>query len=187
MSLKRLITNALLVVFVSFISYAEVSDETEPNQLDPSEVGYDFEIGGIYYKKLGGDSVSTSQGEKEYSGVIVIPDVVKYNNVTYRVTKVSGFKWSPDVTEVTIPKYTRIISAFYGASSKMEGGPGIKSKMSEDEESTDDDSHTSVVPLLSQIQFHQECKGILIDNQHNHHQENLQYVLNKMLSHKSPH
>lgn len=153
MSLRRFVINALLVVFVSFIGYAEVSDETEPNQLDPSEVGYDFEIDGIYYKKLGGDSVSTSQGDKEYTGVVVIPDEVEYDNVIYRVTKVSGFKWSPYVTEVTIPKHTRIISAFYGASSKMEGGPGIKSVMAEGDGTTeeDDDSHTSVVPLLSSL------------------------------------
>lgn len=116
-----------LFLLIPFFGYADVSDGTAQNKLDPAETGYDFISEGIYYKILGGDSVSTSEGVAPYSGIVVIPDEVVYNNATYRVTKVSGFRNSPDVTEVTIPKYTQIISGFYGADYVWEGGPGIKS------------------------------------------------------------
>lgn len=124
---RCVILSIALSMFVPFMSYADVGDGTATNKLDPAETGYDFISEGIYYKILGGDSVSTSEGDAPYSGKVVIPDEVVYENKTYKVTKVSGFINSPDVTEVTIPKYTEIISGFYGAPAEWSGGPGIKS------------------------------------------------------------
>lgn len=83
--------------------------------LEKIEVGYDFIDQGIYYKFLGGDSVTTSEGDNPYVGKIVIPEEVNYGGETYRVTKVSGFVHSPEVTEITIPKYVTEITSFYGA------------------------------------------------------------------------
>lgn len=124
--MKKFFTLMLFCSFASF-AFADVSDGTTSNKLDPAEVGYDFIVDGIYYKVLETNSVSTSEGENPYSGKIVIPDEVTYDGVTYKVTKVSGFRNSPDVTEITIPKYTKTISGFYGAYSYWKGSPGIKS------------------------------------------------------------
>lgn len=122
---KLILTVSLLLI--SFASFADVTGgTTTADNLDPYELGYDFKKDGIYYKILSGDSVSTSEGETPYKGCVVIPDVVTYNNVTYKVTKVSGFRNSPDVIEVTIPKYTESITRFYGSESGSWGGPGIK-------------------------------------------------------------
>ena len=140
----------ILLWLIPLISYASVSDGTDgsANSLDPYEVGYDFEVGGIYYKITSDSTVTTSEGEKEYSGVVVIPDVVKYNKKTYKITKVSGFRHSPYVTEVTIPKYTETISGFYFRVCSMTGGPGIKSN---DNDSIDDTRDTSVVTIQSRL------------------------------------
>lgn len=87
-------------MILSLNSFADVTGGTSiVDNLDPYELGYDFKKDGIYYKILGGDSVSTSEGETPYVGRVIIPDEVTYNNVTYKITKVSGFRNSPDVTE----------------------------------------------------------------------------------------
>lgn len=153
-SAKCVILSSVLLMLIPFISRADVSDGTTQNKLDPAETGYDFISNGIYYKILGGDSVSTSEGDVPYVGKIVIPDEVVYNNVTYKVTKVSGFINSPDVTEITIPKYTEIISGFYGADSEWGGGPGIKSV-----ELKSETAESTQVSKLTKVYFNAEnCK-----------------------------
>lgn len=115
-------------------SQAAVSDGNATNTLDAPESGYDFVKGGIYYKIRYDNTVTTSAGEKPYSGDIVIPDEVSHNGVTYRVTKVAGFHNSPDVTSITIPRYTRRIARFYGGINIwVNSGAGIKApgKLSE--------------------------------------------------------
>lgn len=101
------------------------------NPIDPVEFGGDFEVNGIFYKIIDSENqyVSTVEGDKLYSGKIVIPDEVQYDNRTYKVTKISGFLNSPDVTEITIPKYVTCISGFYAAPEgqgmeSMVGGDG---------------------------------------------------------------
>lgn len=127
-SIKQIILAFTLLMILSLNSFADVTGGTSiVDNLDPYELGYDFKKDGIYYKILGGDSVSTSEGETPYAGRVVIPDEVTYNNITYKITKVSGFRNSPDVTEVTIPKYTECITRFYGGDAGSWGGPGIKS------------------------------------------------------------
>lgn len=98
------------------------------NGYDPAETGYDFIENGIYYKIIDSTKkyVTTSEGDKPYTGKVVIPDEVTHDGVTYRITKVSGFAHSPGVTEVTIPRYTETISGFYGGYSHWVNLPGIK-------------------------------------------------------------
>ncbi len=76
-----------------------------------SVFAHDFEIGGMYYNYLGGDSVAVTYkgdnySEVEYWGEIVIPESVTYANTTYRVTEIDGltFRECTDVTTITIPK-----------------------------------------------------------------------------------
>lgn len=152
-----------LSMLMPYMSYAEVSDGTDgsASSLDPYEVGYDFEADGIYYKITSDSTVSTSEGEKEYHGAIVIPDVVEYNKKTYKITKVSGFRHSPYVTEVTIPKYTDTISGFYFRVCNLSGGPGVKSV---EKDSIDDTRDTSVVTIpssLRKVYFNADnCKNV---------------------------
>ncbi len=73
---------------------------------------HDFEVDGIYYNFLGGDSVSvtyrgssSSSYSNEYSGTVTIPEIVEYNSTTYRVTSIgySAFYNCSSLTEITIP------------------------------------------------------------------------------------
>lgn len=115
------------MMVMGLISYAAVSDGNATNTLDAPETGYDFVVKGIYYKIRYDGSVTTSAGDKPYSGDIVIPDEVTFNGVTYKVTKVAGFHESPNVTSITIPKYTRRIARFYGGINLwVNSGGGIK-------------------------------------------------------------
>ena len=153
----------ILLWLIPLISYASVSDGTDgsANSLDPYEVGYDFEVGGIYYKITSDSTVTTSEGEKEYSGVVVIPDVIKYDKKTYKITKVSGFRHSPYVTEVTIPKYTETISGFYFRVCDMWGGPGIKSVENETIDDTRDTSVVTIQSRLKKVKFNAiNCKNV---------------------------
>ncbi len=71
-----------------------------------------FEVDGIYYYKLGGDSVATyckgefpNDYEDEYVGEITIPASVVYDGVEYRVTTIGSttFKNCTKVTSVSLP------------------------------------------------------------------------------------
>ncbi len=73
---------------------------------------HDFEVDGIYYNILGGDSVAvTYKGNSyndyanEYSGAITIPTTIEHNSAFYRVTAID--KWTfnscSQLTEVIIP------------------------------------------------------------------------------------
>ncbi len=83
---------------------------------------YDFEVGGIYYNLLGGNSVEVTYGSYsyehvgdhswinynihgEYSGSVTIPSMVSYNSTTYHVTAIGdyAFRSCDDLTSVTIP------------------------------------------------------------------------------------
>ncbi len=54
---------------------------------------YDFEVDGIYYNRLGGDSVEvTHAGYNRYynSGSVTIPETVSYSDMVYRITTIGG-------------------------------------------------------------------------------------------------
>ncbi len=80
---------------------------------------HDFEKDGFYYNFLGGDSVAVTYKGKSvydnydtYSGDIVIPATVSYNNVTYHVTSITdqAFYNSTNLTAITIPTSITSIS-----------------------------------------------------------------------------
>ena len=81
---------------------------------------YDFYADGIYYNKLGGDSVSVTYKTTDfnsYSGSVTIPETVTYSNTTYRVTTIGeeAFYNCTGLTSVTIPNSVTTIGekAFY--------------------------------------------------------------------------
>lgn len=132
--MNRILIALFSTIFIN-VADAAVIGPGEYSPVDPVEEGVDFSVNGIYYKIIDAEQhhVSTVQGDKLYSGNVVIPDEVKYNNITYRVTKVSGFYNCPDVTEVTIPKYTTVISAFYAAPNGEGSDWVIKSRAATDD------------------------------------------------------
>ncbi len=73
-------------------------------------LAHDFEVDGIYYNKLGGDSVEvTRDGNYSMNGlnVIIIPESVVYNDTTYRVTSLSDYAFDygyGDITSITFGK-----------------------------------------------------------------------------------
>ncbi|MCQ2348426.1 MAG: leucine-rich repeat domain-containing protein [Paludibacteraceae bacterium] len=82
---------------------------------------YDFYVNGIYYNKLGGNSVEVTYqttNYNSYSGSVTIPETVTYSNTTYRVTKIgrSAFDNCSGLTSVTIPSSVTTIGehAFLG-------------------------------------------------------------------------
>ena len=73
------------------------------------ELPYSFEKDGIYYKITGTGTVSVSYKDSNYntySGRVTIPATVRYDDVTYTVTKVdhTAFFGCTGLTAVTIPE-----------------------------------------------------------------------------------
>ena len=52
-----------------------------------SALAYDVEVDGIYYD-ISGTTATVTSGWEEYSGNIVIPESVTYNNSKYSVTSI---------------------------------------------------------------------------------------------------
>lgn len=78
-----------------------------------------FTVDGISYEIIeDSQNVSVAAGTLTYSGDIVIPPTVTYDNCTYKVTTIgnSAFTNSTDLTSVVFPEsLTKIGSyAFYG-------------------------------------------------------------------------
>ena len=86
---------------------------------------YDFEVDGIYYDSWYNDNeVSVtykSWNNPTYSGSVLIPSTVTYNDITYSVTWIGGeaFEGCTGLTSITIPNSVTEIggSAFEGCSS----------------------------------------------------------------------
>lgn len=81
---------------------------------------YDFYVDGIYYYKLGGDSVEVTYKTdyySSYSGSVTIPETVTYSNTTYRVSTIgyAAFWGCSGLTSITIPNSVTTIGiiAFY--------------------------------------------------------------------------
>ena len=70
---------------------------------------YDFQVNGIYYNKTSANTVEVTYKDSNYgsySGEVIIPSTVSFNNRTYTVTAIgdSAFYASYYVTSVTIPE-----------------------------------------------------------------------------------
>lgn len=78
---------------------------------------YDFAVDGIYYLAYGTE-VTVTHGENSYSGEVVIPSSVTYDEKTYQVNCIgsSAFMKCTALTAVTIPESVLYISdvAFKG-------------------------------------------------------------------------
>ena len=72
---------------------------------------HDFEVDGIYYNRSGNRAIVTFKGSKyytysdEYTGDIVIPETVTYNDVTYTVSYIGerAFSECRGMTSIVIP------------------------------------------------------------------------------------
>ena len=53
---------------------------------------YDFEVDGMYYHIISSSekTVEVTSGDNKYSGNVVIPEQVTYNNDTYSVTSIGN-------------------------------------------------------------------------------------------------
>ena len=80
---------------------------------------YDFEMDGIYYEIRNSDEVkvsyrgsSSDSYNNEYTGSVVIPEKVTYNNTTYSVTSIGwgAFEGCTGLTEITIPNLVKVVS-----------------------------------------------------------------------------
>jgi Flp pilus assembly protein protease CpaA len=82
---------------------------------------YDFEVDGIYYNFAGSKNVAvTYNGNNSYSGAVVIPSFVEYNEQNYAVTSIDGYAFSgcSGLTSINIPNSVTSIGgwAFEGCS-----------------------------------------------------------------------
>ena len=75
-----------------------------------SASAYDVEVDGIYYD-ISGTTATVTSGEKEYSGDIVIPESITFENSKYSVTSIGyvAFSGCSGLTSVTIPNSVTII------------------------------------------------------------------------------
>ena len=69
-----------------------------------SASAYRVEVDGIYYD-ISGTTATVTSGEKEYSGNIVIPESITFENSIYSVTSIgyAAFEECYSLTSVTIP------------------------------------------------------------------------------------
>ena len=82
-----------------------------------SALAYDVEVDGIYYD-ISENNATVTEGGVKYSGDIVIPESITYNNSKYSVTSIgSDAVWGcRSLTSVTIPNSVTSIGdyAFWG-------------------------------------------------------------------------
>lgn len=97
--MKRFYKPAILALFLIFTAIASAAD-------------YDFQSDGIYYKVMSLDkmTVGVTKGDKNYTGKVVIPSTVSYNDRTFTVTQILGESFSESsVITVTIPETVTFI------------------------------------------------------------------------------
>ena len=76
-------------------------------------MAYDAEIDGIYYEFSGTEATVTS-GDNKYTGDIVIPETVTYNETEYTVVQIGycAFENCSGLTSITIPNSVTTIGTF---------------------------------------------------------------------------
>lgn len=85
---------------------------------------YDFTVEGVYYKILSwgeGNNVWVDKGDDYYEGEIIIPSVVVYNDIEYKVSGIDfyAFKDNSRLKKVTLPESIESLS-FWGCSGLVE-------------------------------------------------------------------
>ncbi len=87
---------------------------------------YDFEVGGLYYTITSPNEpceVAVTSGDVKYSGNVVIPESVTYNEIEYSVTSIgsNAFLQCVDLTSLEIPELISSISeySFQGCNSLL--------------------------------------------------------------------
>ena len=90
-------------------------------QGDNTPMTFDFEVDGIYYKKLDSSTAAVTCKNSDfnsYKGVVVIPETVSYQGVNYAVTQIGNhaFRNCADLISVSVPCSITSISenAFFG-------------------------------------------------------------------------
>ena len=73
-----------------------------------SASAYDFEVDGIYYNILSAADRTVEVDSYDYEGDIVIPSIVKFNNIDFTVTSIEEYGFSPammnsQLTSVILP------------------------------------------------------------------------------------
>ncbi len=90
----------------NYIDYKFIQGEFDPDE--PFYESYDFVINGIYYKITGENEVCVTFKDKRYStysGDIVIPSDVVFDNTLYRITSIGkyAFRSCNNLTSLTLP------------------------------------------------------------------------------------
>ena len=69
-----------------------------------SASAYDVVVDGIYYD-ISETTATVTKGDEKYSGDIVIPESISFNNSNYSVTSIgkSAFYYCKGLTSITIP------------------------------------------------------------------------------------
>lgn len=80
-------------------------------------LAYDFEVDGLYYNKLSSNQVEVTYNKEEgnsYSGILAIPEKVKYNGNVYVVTSIGSdaFFNCSSLTSITIPNSVKSIGSY---------------------------------------------------------------------------
>ena len=75
-----------------------------------SALAYDVEVDGIYYD-ISENNATVTEGGVKYSGDIVIPESITYNNSKYSVTSIGdyAFAFCSGLTSVTIPNSVTVL------------------------------------------------------------------------------
>ena len=76
----------------------------ETTILVPARGIFDFAVDGVYYKITGDNEVIVARGEEAYRGVVIVPNTLTYDGVTYSVTGIDSDAFAnADITHLVLP------------------------------------------------------------------------------------
>ena len=101
---------------MDFNTNQQMITELYPFEFGVTIAPYDFEVDGIYYKKIDDGVKVTNRDESygSYSGVVNIPSQVTSDGVTYTVTAIgnNAFRDCRNLTSVTLPSTVKTIGKY---------------------------------------------------------------------------